>query len=267
MSARSFRPWLLALVLLLSATLVLAEVTVYRGTISVYGDEDFYDFNLTEGETFIAIMRNDDCDDNFDPYLILYDDEDNEVDYDDDSAGGCRDEYDSRIEYVVEETGTYTLRVTTYEYIYGYDDDEEDLDYAEGDYILCIGGECPDRSGGGSLWFEPGDDRINIDAHAPVSVYCMDDNGVEIYSINNQGKGNSVLVVSGADIAAAAPGSQIATGGGATLYKLVDGTLQVLATQADGKGYMFVWNACPATWANSYIVPNGVPILTNARVW
>jgi hypothetical protein len=253
------------MLLVVSSAVVLAEVTVYRGSISAYGDDDFYDVNLTEGETFIAIMRNNDCDDYFDPYLVLYYGND-EVDYDDDSAGGCLSAYDSRIEYVVEETGTYTLRVTTYQYINGYNSDPESLDSAEGDYLLCIGGECP-RGSSGSPWFEPGDDRINIDAHAPVSVYCTDDNGVEIYSINNEGEGNSVLVVSGADIAAAAPGAQIATGGGATLYKLIDGTLQVLATQTDGKGYMFVWDACPATWANSYIVPNGTPILTNARVW
>lgn len=250
----------LALVVVSSAV-VLAGGQAHTGYLSGLGDEDLYNVHLAPGETLVAIMRNDDCNDSFDPYLELHEAGDltTIIAEDDDSADGCGDAYDSLLEYTSVTGGDYVLRATTYDTHYNYE-----YGTSEGHYRLTIGDASLTT---GSPWFQPGDDRINIDAHAPVSVYCTEDNGVEVYSINAEGKGTLALTASAAEIAAAAPGAQIAAGGGATLYKLVDGTLQVSALQSDGKGYLFVWNGCPATWANSYIVTDGIATQTNTRGW
>lgn len=110
--------------------------------------------------------------------------------------------------------------------------------------------------------FNPGDARINIEAHAPAVVFCTDNNSVEVWVVINAQQGELAFNVSSDGIHTAAEGSQLGSGRGVTLYKLEAGHLQLNATQSDGKGYIFIWNGCPMTAGVSYIVENGVPIPT-----
>jgi hypothetical protein len=111
--------------------------------------------------------------------------------------------------------------------------------------------------------FNPGDDRINVEAHAPVAIYCRS-GGVEVWTISSSAIGAFLFGASAADVSASAPGSTFASSGSTLLSKLADGSLQVNATMLDGKGYVFIWNGCPMTSGNSYVVENGVAVHTNS---
>jgi hypothetical protein len=107
------------------------------------------------------------------------------------------------------------------------------------------------------------DGRINQDAHAPVAIYCRS-GGVEVWVIVSATTGEFAFSASAGEIGSAAAGN-VASARGATLVKLTDGRLEVQATQTDGKGYIFRWDACPMAHYESYVIDNGVPWLTSSR--
>lgn len=102
-----------------------------------------------------------------------------------------------------------------------------------------------------------GDNRLNPDDHAPVAIYCVGNGTVAVYAVLNA-EGVPAFSAPAEQIEAAAADSEITNGLGGVMHKLPDGRLQVYFTQPDGKGYVFIWNGCPATHGESYTVENGV---------
>jgi hypothetical protein len=113
-------------------------------------------------------------------------------------------------------------------------------------------------------YFDPGDDRINRQAYANVSVYCDAANSrVAIYGIDPDGNGYPALFVNEADLPPTPSEEQghllIAEAGSIRLYRMTTGELQVRnGPDAEGKEYAFVWDGCPATGGTAYIVQNGI---------
>ncbi len=102
------------------------------------------------------------------------------------------------------------------------------------------------------------DDRINPENHAPVAIYCSADGDLVVFKIISATEGVPAFIVTADKLEAARNNRTIARGMGITLSKADDGYLQVFASQTDGKGYMFVWDACPLTDGASLIIDNGV---------
>lgn len=77
-----------------------------EGALSSSNSGDAYTFEAEQGQAFTATLIAED----FDCYLVLYDEDGNEVAYNDDAAGNL----DSRLTYAVPSNGTYTLLATSY---------------------------------------------------------------------------------------------------------------------------------------------------------
>jgi hypothetical protein len=161
---------------------------------------------------------------------------------DDDPSGVDCNAFDSsRVIFTVPANGTYIFRA-------------DGFGSATGPYTLTIT-SFPRAA------FNPGDDRINPEAHAPVAIYCRSGNTLEVWAVISATTGELAFTAS---LEGAAAGT-IASGHGATLIKLPDGQLEVHATQTDGKGYIFRWNGCPMSHYESYVIDNGVPWLTGSN--
>lgn len=114
-----------------------------------------------------------------------------------------------------------------------------------------------DASPAASSPFSPVDGRINhheIDRAAPVAIYCKA-YGIEVYGVDPAtGNGSTLPIISMTNEAVAAMG--VPTGAplllgqyaDVTLWRLTTGELQVNTHYAaDGKPWVFVWDACPMT--------------------
>lgn len=121
---------------------------------------------------------------------------------------------------------------------------------------------CGQGSGNGTEWFEPGDDRINRQAYAPIAVYCTDAS-LKVYAINGDGDGVSVMDVAYSTLpsvpTAESGNTLIETAGSVQLYRLTSGEfLARVGPDAEGKFYRLVWDACPQTYVQASIEQNGV---------
>lgn len=175
---------------------------------------------------------------------------------DDDPAGVDCDAFDSsRVNFTAPTTGDYIFRA-------------DGFGSSTGPYTLVIHT--------GVSGFHSGDARINQDAWAPVAIFCMPGRRVEVYWVDVVGLlppdvgGQSsvtgltaIISATAAQIAATAPGANIASNYDVHLARTADGGLQVLAPQIDGKGYLFVWNACPASRTTTYVID---PVTGASRV-
>jgi hypothetical protein len=82
--------------------------------------------------------------------------------------------------------------------------------------------------------FIPGDDRLNVDAAAPVSIYCRDD-GIHVYSIDRFGTGRLAFIATFNEINAVGTplvNTLIDSGAGIGLFRLTTGEFQVNSTRA-----------------------------------
>jgi hypothetical protein len=86
---------------------------------------------------------------------------------------------------------------------------------------------------------------------------------VEVWVVVSATTGEFAFSASAGEIGAAT--GDVASARGATLVKLANGWLEVRATQTDGKGYIFRWDACPMSHFESYVIDNGVPWLTSSN--
>lgn len=264
--ARSLR--LMSLVMLIAVMFVLAvsptsaqTLFVVSGNIASGAQFDLYTVTLGPGVLYTATLV---CDEltpgnrPLDPVLSAYlpgsdpSDTINADYYNDDGFGtdddpngvDCNAFDSSRIIFSVPATLTVTFRA-------------DGFGSSTGPYTLTI-------SQTGLLFGAFSDGRINQEAHAPVAIYCRSGGAVEVWAIVSATTGVHAFTASGADISAAAAGN-VASGMGATLVKLGDGRLEVRATQTDGKGYIFRWDACPMSHYESYVIDNGVVWLTGSR--
>jgi hypothetical protein len=118
-------------------------------------------------------------------------------------------------------------------------------------------------------WFEPGDDRINRQAYAYASVYCDAANDrVGIYGIQSDGSGVPAIFVPYAELPPTPTDSHVLIGQHQDIrfYRLTTGEYQVnTGPDAEGKEYVVVWDGCPQTYVNAYILQDGV--MTQTEVY
>lgn len=229
------------------------------GNIASGAQYDLWAIDLAPGLIYTATLV---CDFDgtsrpLDPVLSVYfpgSDPDVAIDYDvydddgfglDDDPNGvnCDQFQSSRVRFSAPVAGEYVFRV-------------DGFGTSTGPYTLTI-------IESGPVFGVFPDGRINNDAHAPVVIYCRD-GGVEVWVVVSATTGELAFSATAAEISAAAAGN-VASARGATLVKLADGRLEVQATQSDGKGYIFRWDACPMSHYESYVIDNGVPWLTSSH--
>lgn len=244
---------LIVFVLLISASVSFAATFSYSGTIASGAQFDNYTVYLEAGSSVVATLV---CDFDgvsrpLDPVLSMFNSglemvafNDDGFGLDDDPAGVDCDAFDSsRIFFTVFHSGDYIFQVNGF-------------GSSTGPYTLTVNVTPRDNSN------QFTDGRINPHNHAPVVVYC-DDTIANIYSA----AGVFLMNVTADEAAAAAPGAVIESAGGATLSKTADGRLSLLASLPDGKGYLFIWNGCPATASETYTIEGGVGILFQTRAY
>jgi hypothetical protein len=117
-------------------------------------------------------------------------------------------------------------------------------------------------------YFSPGDNRLNRQAYANVAVVCNEDESrVDLYRINGA-IGTFAFSVSYEALAAATEAGVIASGAGIAFERTGGGTWLVNGgAGADGKGYLFEFDACPPNWSRVYVIENGVVIPTEANIY
>jgi len=94
--------------------------------------------------------------------------------------------------------------------------------------------------------FQPDDGRLNVDAGAPVSIYCQGKD-VQIYAINSDSEGELALMVTADQLGGDPPSENtlLAQADLIRLYRLTTGELQVnVGPDFEGKEYVFIWNGC-----------------------
>jgi hypothetical protein len=246
---------LLVFVLLISASVTFAETSVFTGFIASGSQYDLYSLTFTVPTQVTATLV---CDFDgvsrpLDPVLSVFDEFGNPADiitailYNDDGFGlddfpngvDC-DAFDSSYLNFNVEPGTYTFRV-------------DGFGSSTGPYTLTINHTV-------ITGHQFTDGRINPHNHAPAVVYC---NGTtaDIYSP----AGVLLMSITADEAAAAAAGAVVESAGGAAVSKTADGRLSLLATLPDGKGYLFIWNGCPAVTSETYTIEGGVGILFETR--
>lgn len=135
---------------------------------------------------------------------------------------------------------------------------------------------CSESGTRATTWFEPGDDRINRQAYAYASVYCQaDEQRVGIYGIHstgagefNDGSGFPAIFVPYAELPPTPTDGNVLIAQYANIefYRLTTGEYQVNAgPDPEGKEYVLIWDGCPQTYIQAYILQNGV--LTQTEVY
>ena len=250
---RSLAIGLVVCVCLLGALLVLAESFAFSGEISVAYEVDTYTFSAEEGDYIHVLLE---CEEptTLDTYVELYDPDGNLVDYDDDGGDKlCGSFYASELTHRASRTGEYSVDARAYS-------------SGVGPYTLFID---ISKHPGQSRWFDPGDDRINRQAYASAAVYCdADHSQLVVYSIDAKGNGQQTIVVPYAELPAAPTGANVLVTqqGGVSIYRLVSGEYQLIGQpDAEGKQYVAVWDGCPYTYLNAYILQNGVLTQTESN--
>jgi hypothetical protein len=229
---------------IMTAGAVLAATTTFTGYIASGAQSDTYRLAYRAGQAVVADLF---CDEpkTLDPVLSLYNNAGQLIAFNDDGGIKACDAFrSSRIVFAFAESGTYTWKV-------------DGFGSSTGAYTL--------RIVDGVDGFAPSDDRINPHAFAPVAVYCRDEGAVEVWNIDAEGQGTPLFSVSGADVGAGVNGSALGGAGAVTLSKLGDGRLQVNAPMLDGKGYVFIFDGCPATASETYTVEGGTAVLFETR--
>lgn len=118
---------------------------------------------------------------------------------------------------------------------------------------------CQPGSADSPQWFDPGDDRINRQAYAPIAVYCTE-TGMEVLAINSDGKGTPAISIATSALPSAEAGNVlIQSAGNIQLYGLSSGEyLARVGPDAEGKFYRLVWDGCPQTYVVASTELNGV---------
>lgn len=123
------------------------------------------------------------------------------------------------------------------------------------DTTRCEGG------GSGNAFFDPGDDRINRQAYAPIAIYCAETR-LEILQIDADGNGTPAIMLDFASMPATPTDENIlveSVGNGLiNLYRLTSGEwLATAGPDSEGKTYRLLWDSCPATYIQAFIEYNG----------
>lgn len=261
----------LTFVISLVTFVVLASSASYSfsGNIASGAQFDLYSVHLDPGDQVVATLVCDEIspgDRPLDPVLSVYfpgvdsSSTSNANVYDDDGFGSddsdsgvdCNAFDSSRLRFEAPDAGDYTFRA-------------DGFGSATGPYTLRI----LVNPSSNPQWFDPGDDRINRQAYATASIYCDADNSrVLVLGISPTVIGNELLSVPYADLPPTPTDSNvvIAQNGNVTFYRLMTGEYQVNSgPDAEGKTYVVVWNGCPMTYQNTYILQNGVLTQTEAN--
>jgi hypothetical protein len=240
---------LLAVALVVTSA-VMAASFVFSGFIASGAQYDLYNIDLIAGENVRATLVCDEIapgDRPLDPVLSVFlpgvdpGDVSDSAFYNDDGFGSddfpegvdCNAFDSSIVMFTAPVAGSYTFRA-------------DGFGSSTGPYTLTI-------TTGGLISFVSGDERINQDAWAPVAIFCSS-GGVNVMTVASSTLLTPLFSASAEDVTGAAAGATIASAGGVSLSKTGDGSLQVLAPQSDGKGYLYVWNGCPRTWSTTYTV-------------
>lgn len=119
---------------------------------------------------------------------------------------------------------------------------------------------CGDDVEDNGQFFDPGDDRINRQAYAPIAIYCAETR-LEILSIDSDGNGTPAIILDFASMPATPTDENllVETVGNVQLYRLTSGEWVATAgPDSEGKTYMLLWDGCPHTYIQAYIEQNGV---------
>jgi len=131
--------------------------------------------------------------------------------------------------------------------------------------LLEYSGECVARPEAASDEWSPRDGRLNPDRYAYAAVYCDAANQqIVVWGINspgagdrNDGSGFPALIVpySGIPPAPTDASVLIAQHDRVRLYRNMQGELVVVAgPDAEGKEYVVLWDACPPTYVQRFIL-------------
>ncbi len=131
--------------------------------------------------------------------------------------------------------------------------------------LLEYDGECVARPSDG---WSPHDGRLNPDRYAYAAVYCDAQNEqIVVWGINspgagdrNDGSGFLALTVPYSDLPPAPADASvlIAENDRVRLYRNIQGELVVIAgPDAEGKEYVVLWDACPPTYVQRFILQGG----------
>lgn len=137
------------------------------------------------------------------------------------------------------------------------------LDYGAEDYETLLEAPCSQFSA-----FEPGDNRINVQAYASAAIYCDDANQrVAIYGIDGAGVGFPAIFTPYASLPATpAENVLIDSYDNIRFFRLNSGEYQLnVGPDAEGKQYLVIWDGCPTTYVNAYIYQNGVATPTELK--
>lgn len=246
------------LVTLFSAALVRAATYTFSGEITFPGEEVEHTFFVEAGQYVRVELL---CGDppTLDPTLYIYDPDDEYVTEDDDGGDkecGANPYYSSKLSFQAAKTGVYTAVAA------GYAGNGDDT----GPYILIITVSDNQEE---SPWFDPGDARINRQAYASASIYCDAANGqLVVYDIDADGNGVEAFSVPFADLPPTPTDANVLVlqQSGLSLYRLTTGEYQLIGSaDAEGKSYVVVWDGCPYTYLNTYILQNGVLTQTESN--
>ncbi len=131
--------------------------------------------------------------------------------------------------------------------------------------LLMYEGECVARPATASDEWSPGDGRLNPDRYAYAAVYCDAANQqIVVWGVNspgagdrNDGSGFLALTVPYSDVPPASPDGSvlIAQNDRVRLYRNMQGELVAVAgPDAEGKEYVVLWDACPPTYVQRFIL-------------
>jgi hypothetical protein len=223
----------------LPTTLIHAgDFTVTLDLTSCTGRNDcFYDVYvpIAAGDTVTVHF---DCTgpDGIDPYLYVYDpNEDFVIFADDEGVNDCAGYNDAIATFTAAQTGTYLIEAATYGGAAGFG-----ILTVTGSSLAVLGSSPSPLAADG---------RLNPDPSAPVVVYCQDDN-LDIYAVLSDSRGFLVIrenIEALRNMETPAENRLVAGSedGTVRLYQLDTGEWQINAPlNGNPNGYVFFWRNC-----------------------
>jgi hypothetical protein len=201
-------------VLLVVALPVSAATVVFTGSLNP-GQQINYEVEISAGSPVTATLV---CaNGSLDPIFDVHGPDGNHVAGDDDSFTPCNAFASSVVVFTAPLSGTYTFHLRSFSAA------------QRGPFVFTV------TIGLGDGPFVPGDDRINPDPAAPVSIYCRTD-GIHVFSIDRRGQGREIFVATNSEINAVGippVNTLIDSAAGVGLYRLTSGEFQVNSSRID----------------------------------